>query len=120
MRITWIQSSTHIGKVEEVTRFLFPTNELNGDPESRVSMLEHEMYRAQADLIAAATGEQSTLLSATVVEGEALEFTYTANRCINERAGEISPLATENTAFRVSDPVPVAPGELYAFTVSGG
>lgn len=120
MRITWIQSSTHIGKVEEVTRFLFPTNELNGDPESRVSMLEHEMDRAQADLIAAGTAEQNTLLSASVVEGEAVEFTYTANRCINERAGEVVPLASENTAFRVSDPIPVAPGELYAFTVSGG
>lgn len=120
MRITWIQSSTHIGKVEEVTRFLFPTNELNGDPESRVSMLEHEMDRAQADLIAAATGEQNTLLSAAVVEGEAVEFTYTANRCINEKAGEVVPLSSENTAFRVSEPIPVSPGELYAFTVSGG
>ena len=120
MRITWIQSSTHIGKVEEVTRFLFPTNELNGDPESRVSMLEHEMDRAQADLIAAGIAEQNTLLSASVVEGEAVEFTYTANRCINERAGEVVPLSSENTAFRVSDPIPVAPGELYAFTVSGG
>lgn len=120
MRITWIQSPTHIGKVEEVTRFLFPTNELNGDPESRVSMLEHEMDRAQADLIAAGTAEQNTLLSASVVEGEAVEFTYTANRCINERAGEVVPLSSENTAFRVSDPIPVAPGELYAFTVSGG
>ena len=120
LRITWIQSTTHIGKVEEVTRFLFATNELNGSPENRVSMLESEMDKAQADLIAAAAGEQNTLLSAAVVEGEALEFTYTANRCINETAGEVHPLATENTAFRVSDPISVAPGELYAFTVSGG
>ena len=120
MRITWIQTATHIGKVEEVTRFLFPTNELNGSPENRVATLESEMDRAQADLVAAATGEQNTLLSAAVVEGEALEFTYTANRCINEKAGEVHPLASENTAFRVSDPIPVNPGELYAFTVSGG
>lgn len=120
LRITWIQSTTHVGKVEEVTRFLFATNELNGSPENRVSTLESEMDKAQADLIAAATGEQNTLLSAAVVEGEALEFTYTANRCINEKAGEVHPLATENTAFRVSDPIPVNPGELYAFTVSGG
>lgn len=120
MRITWIQSTTFIGKVEEVTRFLFASNELNGKPEERVAALESEMDRAQADLIAAATGEQNTLVSAAVVEGEAIEITYTANRCINERAGEISPLATENTAFRVSDPIPVVPGELYAFTVSGG
>ena len=120
MRITWIQTATHIGKVEEVTRFLFPTNELNGSPENRVATLESEMDRAQADLVAAETGEQNTLLSAAVVEGEALEFTYTANRCINEKAGEVHPLASENTAFRVSDPIPVNPGELYAFTVSGG
>jgi len=120
LRITWIQSATFIGKVEEVTRFLFATNELNGNPENRVSTLESEMDKAQADLIAAATGEQNTLLSAAVVEGEALEFTYTANRCINERAGEILPLASENTNFRVSDPIEVKPGELYAFTVSGG
>lgn len=120
LRITWIQSTTHIGKVEEVTRFLFATNELNGTPENRVSTLESEMDKAQADLIAAATGEQNTLLSAAVVEGEALEFTYTANRCINEVAGEVVPLANENTAFRVSDPIPAIPGELYAFTVSGG
>lgn len=120
LRITWIQSTTHIGKVEEVTRFLFATNELNGSPENRVSTLESEMDKAQTDLIAAATGEQNTLLSAAVVEGEALEFTYTANRCISEKAGEVVPLASENTAFRVSDPVEVAPGELYAFTVSGG
>jgi len=120
LRITWIQSATHIGKVEEVTRFLFATNELNGNPENRVSTLESEVKKAQADLIAAATGEQNTLLSAAVVEGEALEFTYTANRCINERAGEILPLASENTNFRVSDPITVKPGELYAFTVSGG
>ena len=103
-----------------MTRFLFPTNELNGNPESRVSVLEREMDRAQADLIAAETEEQNTLLSASVVEGEAVEFTYTANRCINEKAGEVVPLSSENTAFRVSDPIPVAPGELYAFTVSGG
>ena len=120
LRITWIQSTTHIGKVGEVTRFLFATNELNGNPENRVSTLESEMDKVQADLIAAATGEQNTLLSAAVVEGEALEFTYTANRCINERAGEILPLASENTNFRVSDPITVKPGELYAFTVSGG
>lgn len=120
MRITWIQVSNFMGKVEEVTRFLFPTNELNEKPESRMVAVETGLEKAKADLIAAATGEQNTLLSAAVVEGEALEFTYTANRCINEKAGEVHPLASENTAFRVSDPIPVNPGELYAFTVSGG
>lgn len=120
LRITWIQSTTHVGKVEKVTRFLFATNELNGSPEDRVSALESEMDKAQSDLLAAATGEQNTLLSAAVVEGEALEFTYTANRCINEKAGEVVPLASANTAFRVSDPIEVKPGEVYAFTVSGG
>ena len=120
MRITWIQVSNFMGKVEEVTRFLFPTNELNEKPESRMVAVETGLEKAKADLIAAATGEQNTLLSAAVVEGEAVEFTYTANRCINEKAGEVVPLSSENTAFRVSDPIPVAPGELYAFTVSGG
>lgn len=120
LRITWIQVSNFVGKVEEVTRFLFPTNELNEKPESRMVALETGLGKAQADLISAATGEQNTMLSAAVVEGEALEFTYTANRCINETAGEVHPLASENTAFRVSDPIPVNPGELYAFTVSGG
>lgn len=100
--------------------FLFPTNELNEKPESRMVAVETGLEKAKADLIAAATGEQNTLLSAAVVEGEAVEFTYTANRCINEKAGEVVPLSSENTAFRVSDPIPVAPGELYAFTVSGG
>lgn len=120
MRITWIQVSNFMGKVEEVTRFLFPTNELNEKPESRMVAVETGLEKAKADLIAAATGEQNTLLSAAVMEGEAVEFTYTANRCINENAGEVVPLSSENTAFRVSDPIPVAPGELYAFTVSGG
>lgn len=120
IRITWIEVSNFMGRVEEVTRFLFPTNELNEKPESRMVALETGLEKAKADLIAAATGEQNTLLSAAVVEGEALEFTYTANRCINEKAGEVHPLASENTAFRVSDPIPVSPGELYAFTVSGG
>ena len=120
LRITWIQVANFVGKVEEVTRFLFPTNELNEKPESQLVALETGLGKAQADLIVAATGEQNTLLSAAVVEGEALEFTYTANRCINEKAGEVHPLASENTAFRVSDPIPVNPGELYAFTVSGG
>lgn len=115
MRITWIQVSNFMGKVEEVTRFLFPTNELNEKPESRMVAVETGLEKAKADLIAAATGEQNTLLSAAVVEGEAVEFTYTANRCINEKAGEVVPLSSENTAFRVSDPIPVAPGELYAF-----
>lgn len=120
MRITWIQVSNFMGKVEEVTRFLFPTNELNEKPESRMVAVETGLEKAKADLIAAATGEQNTLLSAAVVEGEAVEFTYTANRCINEKAGEVVPLSSENTAFRVSEPIPVSPGELYAFTVSGG
>lgn len=120
MRITWIQVSNFMGKVEEVTRFLFPTNELNEKPESRMVAVETGLEKAKADLIAAATGEQNTLLSAAVVEGEAVEFTYTANRCINEKAGEVVPLSNENTAFRVSEPIPVSPGELYAFTVSGG
>lgn len=83
MRITWIQVSNFMGKVEKVTRFLFPTNELNEEPESRMAALETGLEKAKADLIAAATGEQNTLLSAAVVEGEAVEFTYTANRCIN-------------------------------------
>ena len=120
MRITWIQVSNFMGKVEEVTRFLFPTNELNEKPESRMAAVETGLEKAKADLIATAIGEQNTLLSAAVVEVEAVEFTYTANRCINEKAGEVVPLSSENTAFRVSDPIPVAPGELYAFTVSGG
>ena len=102
MRITWIQVSNFMGKVEEVTRFLFPTNELNEKPESRMVAVETGLEKAKADLIAAATGEQNTLLSAAVVEGEAVEFTYTANRCINEKAGEVVPLSSENTAFRVS------------------
>lgn len=80
MRITWIQVSNFMGKVEEVTRFLFPTNELNEKPESRMVAVETGLEKAKADLIAAATGEQNTLLSAAVVEGEAVEFTYTANR----------------------------------------
>lgn len=120
MRITWIQGTDFIGRVREVNCFYFPSNALHGEPETRVATLESEMDKAQDDLLAAATGEQNTLLSAAVAECEPLEFTYVANRCINERAGEIVPLATPNNNFRVSDPIEVMPGELYAFTVSGG
>ena len=119
LRIGWIQSSTFTGKVREVTRFLFPTSELNGGADERVTTLESEMDKAQADILAAAVWEQTMLLGATVAEGETIEFAYTENRCISGATGEVSPLVAENNNFRVSDPIPVVSGELYAFTVSG-